>query len=108
MNWKTCQRHGPDDGKGWACPDCYLELRSENYRLKYFADRMLSLMTTCQLLERKVDHAGNVSFHPTAWFTTFQGRLKTPPLEPIDETDEDPLCLWKNPLRHRPRGVEND
>lgn len=108
MTWKTCQRHGPDEGKCWACPDCYLELRNENYRLKYFAGQMLNLLVVCQLLERKTDREGYESFHPTAWFTTFQGRLKTPPLEPIDETDDDPLHLWKNPLRHRPRGVEND
>lgn len=108
MTWKTCHRHGPDEGKCWACPDCYLELRNENYRLKYFADQILSLMVRCQLLERKDDWGGDINYHPTAWFTTFQGRLKTPPLEHIDDPDDDPLQLWKNPLRHRARGVEND
>lgn len=85
-----CAKHGADDGLKWACPHCHHDAVNENYRLKYLADRMLSLLVACQILHRSIDNDREM-FTKTPWFESFYDRPKL-------RDDQHGLPDGKNPV----------
>ena len=35
--WKTCEKHGDAKENVWGCPECLVELREENKKLRKIA-----------------------------------------------------------------------